>query len=136
MFLVGIFKLKQKSRRRKGRGFKVETECEEEKNIEDGYDEKDEKNPGPQPQRCNFIKKKKKSKVLFMLIYYAFKILFLAVEGWILIISCLHEEIQEEDLYNPLADFGKIINLHLNLDRRTGFAKVIVNYLIYSLSIF
>lgn len=45
-----------------------------------------------------------------------FTIFFIAIEGWILIISCLHEEIQEEDLYNPLVEFGKILNLHLNLD--------------------
>ncbi|KAL3580051.1 hypothetical protein D5086_017886 [Populus alba] len=81
----------------KGRGFREEVDTERQSRFSGrGFDSLGS-DGGPGPQR--------------------------SVEGWIILVSGVHEEAQDDHLQEAFGEFGEIKNLHLNLDRRTGFVK-------------
>eukprot|EP01135_Chromosphaera_perkinsii_P006425 Nk52_evm1s493 gene=Nk52_evmTU1s493 len=56
-----------------------------------------------------------------------------SVEGWVVIVTGLHEEANEDDFGERMGDYGTVKSLSMPLDRQTGYIKgyALVEYLRY-----
>lgn len=57
------------------------------------------------------------------MIFISILCFFVAIEGWVLFVSNLNEEVAEDEVQDKFSDFGKVREVRLNLDHRTGYVK-------------
>ena len=46
-----------------------------------------------------------------------------SVEGWVVFVTGIHEEAQEDDITDAFSEHGAVNKVQINVDRRTGFTK-------------
>ncbi|CAN6674215.1 hypothetical protein TRVA0_050S00980 [Trichomonascus vanleenenianus] len=46
-----------------------------------------------------------------------------SIEGWVIVVTNLHEEVSEEDVIDFFYEFGDVKNIRMNLDGQTGYVK-------------
>ena len=46
-----------------------------------------------------------------------------SVEGYVLYVGNVHSEAQEDDINDVFSEFGEVKQVHLNIDKRTGYCR-------------